>query len=276
MTRYGGRKAVVLDGTTGLGPAVAKRLVEGGARVLLTGRARGGELAAAAAALGSRARAVGTGPAGAAASPEALFPVVEGAFGSVGFLFVHAGPPDPPCPAGSHGGPSAAPVPGACRAARALLPLVHDGGAVRLHRRGPARPRRAVRAVRAGRHAGGGRRAVGLRPVAGRRTRRQRRPRQRRRARPDRPAGRRGPGRPDRRERVPMRRPGTVGEVARAALFLAAEATYTTGAALAVDGGLGRAAGQGAAPAPPCARPPGAGTREGHGADHRPPLTTPS
>ncbi|MER5786265.1 hypothetical protein ABT104_31795 [Streptomyces mobaraensis] len=47
MTRYGGRKAVVLDGTTGLGLAVAKRLVEGGARVLLTGRARGGELAAA-------------------------------------------------------------------------------------------------------------------------------------------------------------------------------------------------------------------------------------
>ncbi|EMF00374.1 putative oxidoreductase protein [Streptomyces mobaraensis NBRC 13819 = DSM 40847] len=73
-----------------------------------------------------------------------------------------------------------------------------------------------------------------------------------------------------------MRRPGTVGGVARAALFLAVEATYTTGAALAVDGGLGRAAGQGAAPAPPCARPPGAGAREGHGADHRPPLTTPS
>ncbi len=37
---------------------------------------------------------------------------------------------------------------------------------------------------------------------------------------------------------TPMRRHGTADEVARAALFLAFEATFTTGAELAVDGGL--------------------------------------
>lgn len=36
----------------------------------------------------------------------------------------------------------------------------------------------------------------------------------------------------------PMRRFGTAGEVAQAVLYLAAEATYTTGAELTVDGGL--------------------------------------
>uniref|UniRef100_UPI000A88BE43 SDR family oxidoreductase n=1 Tax=Actinomadura kijaniata TaxID=46161 RepID=UPI000A88BE43 len=38
--------------------------------------------------------------------------------------------------------------------------------------------------------------------------------------------------------RTPLRRLGTPGEVARAALFLAVEATFTTGARLPVDGGL--------------------------------------
>ncbi|MEY9780526.1 SDR family oxidoreductase [Sinorhizobium fredii] len=39
---------------------------------------------------------------------------------------------------------------------------------------------------------------------------------------------------------TPMRRNGTADEVARAVLFLAFEATFTTGAKLAVDGGLGQ------------------------------------
>lgn len=37
---------------------------------------------------------------------------------------------------------------------------------------------------------------------------------------------------------TPMRRHGSADEVARAALFLAADATFTTGTKLAVDGGL--------------------------------------
>jgi NAD(P)-dependent dehydrogenase (short-subunit alcohol dehydrogenase family) len=39
---------------------------------------------------------------------------------------------------------------------------------------------------------------------------------------------------------TPMKRNGTAEEVARAVVFLAFEATYTTGAKLAVDGGLGQ------------------------------------
>jgi hypothetical protein len=38
----------------------------------------------------------------------------------------------------------------------------------------------------------------------------------------------------------PLGRPGAVEEVARAALFLATDATFTTGVRLPVDGGLGR------------------------------------
>jgi NAD(P)-dependent dehydrogenase (short-subunit alcohol dehydrogenase family) len=38
--------------------------------------------------------------------------------------------------------------------------------------------------------------------------------------------------------RIPLGRTGTVGEVAAAALYLAADVTYTTGAELFVDGGL--------------------------------------
>jgi NAD(P)-dependent dehydrogenase (short-subunit alcohol dehydrogenase family) len=39
---------------------------------------------------------------------------------------------------------------------------------------------------------------------------------------------------------TPMKRNGTADEVARAVLFLAFDATFTTGAKLAVDGGLGQ------------------------------------
>ncbi|MER5786767.1 SDR family oxidoreductase, partial [Streptomyces mobaraensis] len=203
----------------------------------------------------------------------ALLPVVEGAFGSVDFLFVHAGPSDAPCAAGSHGGPSAARDPGVCRAARAQLPLVQDGGAVVFTAAAlpalvppsapdgtpepDAGPWACARSL-AAELADSGVRVNAVAPGLI--------------ALPD---GKGAAGRIAG-EHVPMRRPGTVDEVARAALFLAAEATYTTGAALAVDGGLSRAAGRGAAPAPPCARPPGAGAREGRGADHRPTLTTPS
>src|SRR5690606_18392801 len=41
-------------------------------------------------------------------------------------------------------------------------------------------------------------------------------------------------------EITPMKRIGTLDEVVRAALFLGFEATFTTGAELTVDGGLGQ------------------------------------
>ncbi|MFE7048866.1 MULTISPECIES: SDR family NAD(P)-dependent oxidoreductase [Streptomyces] len=57
MTEYARRKALVVGESTGIGPAVAKRLVEGGAGVLLTARTEE-ERAYAVGELGSAARAV--------------------------------------------------------------------------------------------------------------------------------------------------------------------------------------------------------------------------
>ncbi|WP_243460022.1 SDR family NAD(P)-dependent oxidoreductase [Streptomyces sp. M54] len=57
MTEYARRKALVVGESTGIGPAVAKRLVEGGASVLLTARTEE-ERADAVGELGSVARAV--------------------------------------------------------------------------------------------------------------------------------------------------------------------------------------------------------------------------
>ncbi|AZM54439.1 hypothetical protein DMA15_19275 [Streptomyces sp. WAC 01529] len=57
MPKYENRKAVVIGGTTGLGLAIAKRLVEGGAEVLLTGD-RPADLAEAAEEVGPRAHII--------------------------------------------------------------------------------------------------------------------------------------------------------------------------------------------------------------------------
>ena len=38
MERYQGKKAVIIGGTSGMGFATAKMLLDGGARVLVTGR----------------------------------------------------------------------------------------------------------------------------------------------------------------------------------------------------------------------------------------------
>jgi hypothetical protein len=70
MTRYAGSRAVVVGQATAIGPAIAKRLVEGGAEVLLTGRTAQ-ERAHASAERGSAARVV---------APDA----VESALGPLG------------------------------------------------------------------------------------------------------------------------------------------------------------------------------------------------
>ena len=42
MKRYEGKKVVIIGGTSGMGLATAKMLLDGGARVLVTGRSQAG------------------------------------------------------------------------------------------------------------------------------------------------------------------------------------------------------------------------------------------
>ncbi|MGV9882745.1 SDR family NAD(P)-dependent oxidoreductase [Streptomyces sp. NPDC003006] len=123
MPKYTGRKAVVIGGATGLGRAIAKRLVEGGAEVLLTGGPTA-DLAEAAAEVGPGAHIIRCDPMDstdstdstdttqAAAQTKTLAPAIAAQLGGIDLLFVHgeADLPAPPPPA--------------------LLRLLRDGGSV--------------------------------------------------------------------------------------------------------------------------------------------------
>ncbi|WP_433400030.1 SDR family NAD(P)-dependent oxidoreductase [Streptomyces sp. CA-146814] len=182
MTKYARRKALVVGEATGIGLAIAKRLVEGGASVLLTARTEE-ERARAVGELGSAARVV---------PPSSVVGLLEGEAGvrDVDLLFADSLP-----------------------TARPLLPHLRDGGAVVLT--APAPCPDAVRALAAELAV----RGVRVNAVA--------------------PGCIEAPG-SGAVPLPPLGRLGAAEEVARAALFLATEATFTTGARLPVDGGLGR------------------------------------
>ncbi|MFD3642027.1 SDR family oxidoreductase [Streptomyces griseus] len=185
MTKYARRKALVAGEATGIGLAIAKRLVEGGATVLLTARTEE-ERVHAVAELGSAARVVTPSAVSAAlAGGGSGFPA-----GDVDLLFADAIP-----------------------TARPLLPHLADGGSIVLTAPTPCPD--AVRALAAELAS----RGIRVNAVA--------------------PGCIESPGS----AAVPLPPLGRLGaaeEVARAALFLATEATFTTGARLPVDGGLGR------------------------------------
>ncbi|MET8656177.1 MULTISPECIES: SDR family oxidoreductase [Streptomyces] len=185
MTKYARRKALVAGEATGIGLAIAKRLVEGGATVLLTARTEE-ERVHAVAELGSAARVVTPSAVSAAlAGGGSGFPA-----GGVDLLFADAIP-----------------------TARPLLPHLADGGSIVLTAPTPCPD--AVRALAAELAS----RGIRVNAVA--------------------PGCIESPGS----AAVPLPPLGRLGaaeEVARAALFLATEATFTTGARLPVDGGLGR------------------------------------
>ncbi|MFD3414445.1 SDR family oxidoreductase [Streptomyces cyaneofuscatus] len=204
MTKYAHRKALVVGETTDIALAIAKRLVEGGASVLLTARTDA-ERGRAVAELGSAARvatpsavvtalSAGNSAAGAAALTG---PTARGGDGTPGFtrggvdlLFADAIP-----------------------TARPLLPYVADGGAIVLTAPTPCPD--AVRTFAAELAAHG----IRVNAVA--------------------PGCIEAPG-SGAVPLPPLGRLGAAEEVARAALFLATEATFTTGARLPVDGGLCR------------------------------------
>ncbi|WP_175409208.1 SDR family oxidoreductase [Streptomyces sp. TRM64462] len=186
MTRYAGRRAVVVGEATEIGLAVAKRLVEGGAEVLLTAPGPE-ERARASAELGSAARVIAPiTDAGLVSGGD------EGGEGPDTFDFLFAD---------------------TVATARLLLPGLRDGGAVVLT--SPAPSPAAVQALAIELVS----RGVRVNAVA--------------------PGCIASPSR-DAARLPPLGRLGSAEEVARAALFLAMDATFTTGARLPVDGGLGR------------------------------------
>ncbi|MDT0495402.1 SDR family oxidoreductase [Streptomyces griseus] len=188
MTKYARRTALVAGEATGIGLAIAKRLVEGGASVLLTARTDE-ERAHAVAELGSAARVV---------TPSAVEADTGGVPGSPGL---------PGFPDGVE-----LLFADAVATARPLLPYLRDGGAIVLT--APTACPDAVTALAAELAA----RGIRVNAVA--------------------PGCIEAPG-SGAVPLPPLGRLGAAEEVARAALFLATEATFTTGARLPVDGGLG-------------------------------------
>lgn len=247
MKSYAGKKAVVTGGTHGMGLATVKALLDGGAEVLLTGRNER-NLEAARRELGRAAHVVRS-DAGSIADIDALRAIVKDRLGVIDLLFVNAGVASlerfDEVTEASYDVTFAVNTKGAFFTVQRLAPLIRDGGAVvvttsiadegghpgmsvyagskaalRAFAQGFAAellPRRIrVNAVSPGfiktptmGVAGASAEALAAFEQEGRAI-------------------------------TPMKRIGTPEEVARAALFLAFDATFTTGVELPVDGGLGQ------------------------------------
>jgi NAD(P)-dependent dehydrogenase (short-subunit alcohol dehydrogenase family) len=89
MERYQGKKVVIIGGTSGMGLATAKMLLDGGARVLVTGRSKAG-LESAQKELGKSALVVSS-DARSLTDIDALASRVKAEFDTFDLLFVNAG-----------------------------------------------------------------------------------------------------------------------------------------------------------------------------------------
>ena len=89
MKRYEGKKVVIIGGTSGMGLATAKKLLDGGARVLVTGRSKAG-LESAQKELGKDTLVVSS-DARSLTDIDALASVVKAEFETIDLLFVNAG-----------------------------------------------------------------------------------------------------------------------------------------------------------------------------------------
>jgi NAD(P)-dependent dehydrogenase (short-subunit alcohol dehydrogenase family) len=88
MERYEAKRAVIIGGTSGMGLATAKMLLDGGARVLVTGRSQAG-LTSAQSALGTGALVVSS-DARSLTDIDALAARVKTEFDTFDLLFVNA------------------------------------------------------------------------------------------------------------------------------------------------------------------------------------------
>ena len=244
MTRYDGKKVVIIGGTSGIGLTTAKMLVDGGSRVLVTGRSQGG-LDSARKELGEDALVISS-DAGRLTDVAALAARAKVEFDTFDLLFVNAGiglfAPFEHTTEAMYDDVFAVNTKGPFFAVQKLAPLINRGGSVVLTTaisnvkgmpmlaaagatkaalRSLARTfavELAPRGVRVN--------AVSPGPI-------------------DTPSW--GKSFPDSEmaaqltgqmsDANPMKRLGTSEEVAKAVLFLAFDATYTTGAELPVDGG---------------------------------------
>lgn len=244
MSRFSGKKAVVTGGTHGMGLATARALLDGGAEVLLTGRNER-NVEAARRELGDRALVVRSDVAS-MADVHALGALVKERLGVIDFLHVNAGiselGPFSEVTEETYDRVFAVNTKGAFFAAQRIAPFIRQGGSIVFTTvtDAPAMgnlsvyagSKAAVRAFAQVLAAEMLSRGVRVNTV--------------------------GPGfidtptlgvamlSPEERAQMealgdqvtPMKRHGTVEEIARAVLFLGFEATFTTGVELTVDGGL--------------------------------------
>jgi NAD(P)-dependent dehydrogenase (short-subunit alcohol dehydrogenase family) len=244
MDKYAGKKAVITGGTHGMGLATVKALLDGGAEVLLTGRNEQ-NLDAARRELGPQAHVVRSDTAS-MADIDALGGIVEEKLGQIDFVFINAGiselEPFDQVTEATYDRIFNVNTKGAFFMAQRLAPLVRDGGSIVFTTvtNGPANPNlsvysgskaalRAFAQVFAAELVSRGIRVNTVGPgfidtptmgVAG--------------ISEEERAALKKLGD----EITPMKRHGSADEVARAALFLAFDATFTTGVELPVDGGL--------------------------------------
>jgi NAD(P)-dependent dehydrogenase (short-subunit alcohol dehydrogenase family) len=243
MSRYDGKKVVITGGSSGLGLATARLLVAEGARVLITGRDKGA-LDAARELLGENAIAVSS-DAGSPADVEALAERVRAEFGTADALFANAGvngfAPFEETSEELFDRLMTINVKGTYFTVQKLAPLLAEGGGVVIttavanvkalpalsaYGAGKAALRSMTRGLAAELLPRGIRvNAIspGLIDSGG--------------LEKSMPAEAAEQLKAELSTQVPMLRPGTPEEVARAFVFLAFEATYTTGAELVVDGG---------------------------------------
>ncbi|MGV9316227.1 SDR family oxidoreductase [Streptomyces sp. NPDC003691] len=245
MSRFAGKKAVVTGGTHGMGLAIVEALLDGGAEVVLTGRDER-KTEAARSALAGRAAHVVRSDAASSADVRALADTVQRKLGRVDHLFVNHGFAEVQTlgevTEESWDRHFAVNTKGAFFTVQSLSPLISDGGAIvfttvandRIFP-GLSAYSGSKEAVRAIAHVLAEEllpRGIRVNSVA--------------------PGYIRTPtmGMPGLTDEeraafekegdraTPLRRTGTVEEVAAAALFLAADATYSTNVELAVDGGF--------------------------------------